>query len=183
MKVQMIGALAGVAMMSGCAFTQQDAIKEMAPLYQAEHQRNVEAKTLAVQAVMKTLKGLKRGGMDIELDKDGRVKAIHYREHLDEGMLREAMRTPQEHMPVPHAPAQDYAQVIGALGNIVVPFAGIYYGYQTNKVNVQATRDIRINESDNQVKLMGNYTGNYQHDVTQYPPEYIIRDTNATTAP
>ena len=176
---RIIAALAPI-FVTGCAFTQQEAIKEMSPIYERQAQQNVQAKTLAVQAVMKALANIKRGGMDLELDKDGRVKAIHYREHLDEGMLREAMHTPEMHLPVPHAPAQDYAAFVGSLTNLVVPFAGMYYGYKTNKVVSETNRDIRINESNNNAKMYQNFTGNFQHDVTNYPPEYIIRDTNAT---
>ncbi len=156
------------ALFSGCAFTQGDLIKEMAPLYQKQAAAQMEL----AKAVMTALASTRRGGMDIELDENKSIKAIHYREHLDLAALQKLF-APQR-LPVPHAPAQDYAALFMGLGSIVTPFASMYFNYRTHKVDSDNAAAVRMNENMAQNFNWDMFTGRFKHESPAWMPEYMM---------
>lgn len=166
-----------VPFLVGCAFTQQGAIEEMAPLYMKQEQ--VQAET--AKEVMKALANVKRGGMDIDLDSDGRVKSIHYREHLDMGVVKRALAHAQ--LPVPHAPAQDYAALFMGLGSVLTPIAGFYFNYKVNHDNTWSNAMVDMNQNWSRNIDWANFTHTYQNQSPAWPPEYMVPSTEPTAEP
>ena len=165
-----------LVLFSGCAFTRQGAIMEMAPIYQKQAEIQAQLAAKIAEAIAKT----QRGGMELVLDKDGRVAKIVYREHLDMSAFKQALA--QQKLPDPGSPAQDYAAFLTGTATLVTPLAAMYFGYKTNHDNTWA--QVSTHNSDNlyNFKTWDIYTSRYQNhsetttETVVWPPKYMVKD-------
>ena len=174
MLVRMLFVWIAAVLFAGCSITQQGAIEELAPIYQKQFEAAAHARAEAVKEVMAALKEIKRGGMEVELDENGRVKKISYREHLDEEMLRRALSTVKPNMPVPHAPAQDYAALFMGIGSIATPLASMYFNFRSHEISSDNAAMVELNRNQMQNFNWDMFTGRYKNQSPAWPPEYMM---------
>jgi hypothetical protein len=172
----------GLALLAlqGCYFTQAGAIKELSVERSMRYEAYIAAQQNAVTALTTMLATTDRGGMKVELDSDGRVKAIQYTEKLDITPLVEASKvTPYQEEKV--------TSLLGEMGdfvmkatNLAVPFSAIYYGHK-NHVSSQAA-SVAMNSSNNaaDTAMWSSFTNGFNNSSTVSTSVSDIRDTSST---
>ena len=179
-RITLIALISISMLLNGCAFTSAGTAQEMMPIYQKQYELMAESQARVVKEVMDTLKSIKRGGMDLELDDEGKVKRISYTEHLDASVLRQALTVKKPEMPRVKSGAEETAMMIGALTGLVVPVASMYYGFKINRDSVNA--NVAIQESNNRLQdsVFAGYTSTYKNESKEtvvWPPDQFWQES------
>lgn len=150
-------------LLSGCYLTQAGAIKELSEERSARYTAYITAQQQSVTAIADMLKTTDRGGVKLELDKDGRVASISYIERLDLTPLTAISKID----PYREEPVQGVISEVGDFvmkaTNLAVPFASIYYGAKNHTETQRA--NVAISDSNNQANtaMWGAFTSGYQN--------------------
>jgi len=165
--------LLGISLVGCSGFRSIDVAREMEPIYQQQYEQQVRARAMVAKQVMDALKNINRGGVDIEVDNDGKIKHIRYTEHLDDKVFVRAMTVPTIQRRHIKSGLEETGEFLGSLTNIVVPLGSMYFGYKVTKSH-NSVEKARINANVDIAKSQNDLLGKVVDKDPAYPPEYIV---------
>ena len=154
------------ALFSGCAFTSSQVAQEYNQQQRVLYSQYANAKAVSVQAVMEALQKIDRGGMKIELDESGRVKAIKYTERLDPLILKQALAMPAPKQYVPKSGIAELGDFFLKFGSFATPITAMWMNYKSHKVDAEANVAITQANAKRDADMYNAFTSNYRNNVT-----------------
>lgn len=154
------------ALFTGCAFTSSQVAQEYNHQQRALYSQYANAKAVSVQSVMEALQKIDRGGMKIELDETGRIKAIKYTERLDPEILKQALTMPAPKQYVPKSGIAELGDFFLKFGSFATPITAMWMNYKSHKVDAEANVAITQANANRDAAMYNAFTSNYKNNVT-----------------
>lgn len=170
-----------VLLLPGCTLTQVGALKELSAQRSARYDAYVEAQAVMISDLTKLIADADRGGVEIKLTTDGRVKSFKTTERLD---IRELMaiaalqRYPEE--PVAST-LEELGNFVGKATNLGVVIAREHYNHLNTEEIQRANVLINGQNKSADTAMWNAYTGNYANDsasVTTSDVEHVSDISN-----
>ena len=152
---------------TGCAFTSAQVAREYNAQQKQLYAQYANAKAVSVQSVMEALQKIDRGGMKIELDESGRVKAIKYTERLDPEILKQALAMPAPKQYIPKSGLAELGDFFLKFGSFATPITAMWMNYKSHKVDAYARVKITEANANRDAAMYNAFTGNFQNSTTE----------------
>jgi hypothetical protein len=152
--------------LSGCYLTQAGALNTVSPEWTKRYESYARQSSDLQKAKIEMLRNMPRGGMQLTLDEEGRVKGISYTESVNWNAIEKigAIAPPKQ---------QEIKSVIEEIGdfamkatNLVVPFASIYYGHKNHVATQEANVDMNASNNAADINMWSAFTGSMNNTAT-----------------